>query len=368
MRRALPLLAAVLGVIMLSAVAAVTWLMVVYPNRVPAKGASRTVAIDMPQAGTPGALGAVAAQLTAARLIDRPRVFMLYARVLGAPQRLRFGRRVLVTSQMTVRQLLQRTAAGFGTTPLLITIPEGWNRFDVAHRLADWDVCPAEEFLAQREVPESVRSLDPKATNSEGYLFPDTYWLHDGMRAEQVIERLTGNAHKRLQKLLASEAAAAAALQREFGFGVHEIVTLASIVEREAHVPSEQPLIAGVFLNRLRDPQFRPKRLQADPTVAYGCFVQRELPSCAGFDGKHVTRTMTADPANPFNTYRIEGLPPSPIANPGISALRAVLHPAEHSFLYFVARGDGQHTFSTTLGAHNLAVHRDAAQTDATTP
>lgn len=366
MRRALPWLAAVLGAIVLSAVAAVTWLMVVYPNRVPAKGVSRTVAIDVPQSGTPDALHALAVQLSAAGLLERPRVFMLYARVLGAHERLHFGRRVLVTSHMTVRQLLQRTAAGYGTTPLLITIPEGWNQFDVAHRLAEWDVCAQGDFTAQIGVPEAVRSLDAKATSSEGYLFPDTYWLHDGMRAEQVIERFTGNAHKRIQKLLESEPEAVAGLQRDFGFGVHEIVTLASIVEREARVPTEQPVIAGVFLNRLRDPQFHPKRLQADPTVAYGCFAQPALASCGGFDGKHVTRTMTSDPANPFNTYRIEGLPPGPIANPGISALRAVLHPAEHSFLYFVARGDGQHTFSTTLGAHNLAVHGNPAQTDVT--
>jgi UPF0755 protein len=302
--------------------------------------------------------------LSAAGLLERPRVFTLYARVLGAHERLHFGWRVLVTSHMTVRQLLQRTAAGYGTTPLLITIPEGFNRFDVAHRLAEWDVCSLDDFAAQTGAPEGARALDAKATSSEGYLFPDTYWLHDDMRAEQVIDRLTANAHKRIQKLLESEPEAVAALQRDFGFGVHEIVTLASIVEREAHVPSEQPLIAGVFLNRLRDPEFHPKRLQADPTVAYGCFVQRELSSCAGFDGKHVTRAMTSDAANPFNTYRIEGLPPSPIANPGISALRAVLHPAEHGFLYFVARGDGQHTFSTTLGAHNLAVHGNPAQTD----
>jgi UPF0755 protein len=117
-------------------------------------------------------------------------------------------------------------------------------------------------------------------------------------------------------------------------------------------------VIAGVFLNRLRDPSFHPKRLQADPTVAYGCLLQPELVSCLGFDGKRVTRSMTADPQNLYNTYRIEGLPPSPIANPGLSALRAVLHPAEHGYFYFVARGDGHHSFSASLSEHNQAVQR----------
>jgi UPF0755 protein len=175
------------------------------------------------------------------------------------------------------------------------------------------------------------------------------------MHAEQVIAKLTDNAQRRMNKLFATEAGALARLHDDFGYGRNEIVTLASIVEKEAHVPEEQPMIAGVFLNRLRDPNFRPKRLQADPTVAYGCLLHRELPSCAAFDGRRVTRTMTADAQNPYNTYRIEGLPPTPIANPGISALRAVLHPAEHSYLYFVARGDGHHTFSANLEAHNLA-------------
>ena len=105
-------------------------------------------------------------------------------------------------------------------------------------------------------------------------------------------------------------------------------MTLASIVERKRRRPSEQPVIAGVFVNRLRDPSFMPKRLQADPTVAYGCAVAPELASCAHFDGHLVTRPMLADTTNPYNTYRLDGLPPGPISNPGLSALRAALHPA----------------------------------------
>jgi UPF0755 protein len=293
-------------------------------------------------------------------LVEQPRVFALYARVLGASQRLRTGP-VLLASYMTIRQLLQRVAVGYGSTPVLITIPEGFTRFDVAQRLAEWGVCDAEAFLATNLAGSSLRTFEPQAVTSEGYLFPDTYWLRDGMQPDQALAKLTDNAEKRMNKLFATEDVALTELRETFGYGRHEIVILASIVEKEAHIPSEQPVIAGVFLNRLRNPNFKPKRLQADPTVAYGCFMQRELASCVGFDGKRISRAMTGDPLNTYNTYRLEGLPPTPIANPGISALRAVLHPAEHSYLYFVARGDGHHTFSANLEAHNLATRHETS-------
>lgn len=329
-------------------VGGLAWLVVVYPTQAPAEGASRTVALEIaPSSG----IDAVAEQLHTHTLIEQPRVFALYARVLGAQDRLRAGR-ILVTTRMTVRQLLQRVATGYGPTPLRITIPEGFSRFDVAARLAEWNVCPADAF---------VRATGPASSTGEGYLFPDTYWLMDEMSPSQVVKKLGDNAQRRMHKLFAAEHAALDALQSEFGFGEREVVILASIVEKEAHVPSEQPVIAGVFLNRLRDPSFKPKRLQADPTVAYGCMVQPELESCQGFDGKHVTRTMIADPQNAYNTYRIEGLPPTPIANPGLSALRAVLQPTQHDYFYFVARGDGRHAFSSSLAEHNVAVHGETA-------
>ena len=341
-----------IGCVLLAGLLGLAWLVVMYPNEPPPPRASKTVAIELDEHST---VDSVARQFGSAGLVADTDLFAWYARAMRASDRLRQGR-VLVTAQMTPRQLLQRVATGFGSTQLRITIPEGWNRFDIALRLAEWGVCTREAFLAQvgsTRLPE----LDPAAQNGEGYLFPDTYWLHDDMQPAQVVERLTNNARRRLSMLQAAEAAGFERLRTEFGFGVHEIVILASIVEKEAHVASEQPVIAGVFLNRLRDPQFRPKRLQADPTVAYGCLVM-QLASCSDFDGKRVTRTMTADPENPFNTYRIEGLPPAPIANPGLSALRAVLAPAAHSYLYFVARRDGHHAFSANLADHNLAVQQ----------
>jgi UPF0755 protein len=140
---------------------------------------------------------------------------------------------------------------------------------------------------------------------------------------------------------------------------IRDVVTLASMVEKEAAVDEERPLIASVFLNRLRDPAFHPKRLECDPTASYGCLVAPEkAASCAGFTGK-ATAAIEHDPDNPYSTYTHEGLPPGPIANPGAKALEAVMAPANTRYFYFVAKGDGHSTFSETYEAHSGAV-RDA--------
>jgi UPF0755 protein len=331
---------------------AVGYLVVLYPDE--RGGGSGTVVLSL----EPGSdLRAIADQLGRERVLPQPRTFEWYARVLRADARLKRGR-ILVTRSMSARELLQRIATGYGSAPIKITIPEGWNRFEIASRLAEWGVCAADAFQQAASDPAVLATLGPNATSAEGFFFPDTYWLLDGMAAREVVDRLLENGRKRWTRLRAEEAAGLQQLEQEFGFGVYEIVTLASIVEKEAHMRSEQPLIAGVFLNRLRDPAFRPKRLQADPTVAYGCLLMRELASCASFDGKRVTRVMTADPDNTYNTYRREGLPPGPIANPGLSALRAVLRPAAHGYFYFVAQGGGRHAFTATLKAHSEAVQR----------
>jgi UPF0755 protein len=137
---------------------------------------------------------------------------------------------------------------------------------------------------------------------------------------------------------------------------IRDVVTLASIVEKEAASDDERATIASVFLNRLRDPDFKPKLLQCDPTAAYGCLVAPEkAPSCAGYSGR-VTPAINNDPANPYSTYKREGLPPGPIANPGAKSLEAAMAPATTRFLYFVARGEGHHTFSENYEAHTAAI------------
>jgi UPF0755 protein len=341
------------SVILLACVlaAALGWLMMQYPNR-RGPGHGRVVEIDL----APGNdLTEVAAQLAAAGALAEPQWFALHARLRGATPRLRTGK-VLVYDTMSPRDLLSRIADGYGSAQLRVVIPEGFSRFEIAARLARWGVCERAAFLAASADAALLQELGIRGPSAEGWLFPDTYLLRERIEPRVLIRRFVGNAQKQMSALQVEHAEAFAELGGELGWGMPEVLTLASIVEREAAAPAEQPVIAGVFLNRLRDPAFSPKRLQADPTVAYGCLVMPQLASCTQFDGRQVTRTMLSDPTNPYNTYRLDGLPPGPIANPGLSALRAVLAPSAHDYFYFVAKGGGLHAFSHSLEDHNAAV------------
>lgn len=343
------LLLLVLAVLALMAGAG--WLLMEYPHH-HGPGSGKVVELQLPGGID---LAVVAQELTAQGALREAHWFELYARVRGAQDRLRQGT-VLLYDNMTPIELLQRIARGFGSAQLRIVLPEGFSRFDIAARLERWGVCERTAFLAATEDRALLDELQIAAPSAEGWLFPDTYQLRDDIAPPVLVRRLVANTRRRLEPLLAAHAADLDRLQRELGFGLPQIVTLASIVEKEAKVASEQATIAGVFYNRLRDPKFLPKRLQADPTVSYGCVLHPALASCAGSDGKLITRAMLADPENPYNTYRRDGLPPGPIANPGLRAIAAVLAPEAHDYFYFVASGGGRHRFSHSLGDHHAAV------------
>jgi peptidoglycan lytic transglycosylase G len=219
-----------------------------------------------------------------------------------------------------------------------LVIPEGFNMFDVAAAIESAGLGKRDDFLVvARSETSLVRDLDAQAPSLEGYLFPDTYHF---TRTQSAHDMAAAMVHRFRQ------AAREAGVSQDF----HNIVTMASIVEKETSVPEERPEVAGVFSNRLQKNMV----LATDPTVIYAALLNSR------YRGTIYESDLHFD--SPYNTYRYTGLPPGPIANPGKAALEAALHPASTGYLYFVSDNQGHHRFSRTAGehAHNVAEYRRA--------
>jgi UPF0755 protein len=283
-------------------------------------------------AGT--ALPQIAAQLEQAGVIGDARRFVRLARWREATQKIKAGAYEFSKAATPV-EVLDRLVAG-DVIKIRITIPEGYTLREIAARVAAAGIGPVEQFLQEAADPARIGKLGIPNRSLEGYLFPETYIVTATTTPAEVLRAMVDQFERQLTPGLVAAA-------RARGLDRHGLVTLASIVQKEAGNEAEMPLIAGVFYNRLR----KGMRLQADPTVIYG------IPH---FDG-NLTRRHLETPT-PYNTYTHAGLPPGPIASPGLAALRAVAQPAATQALYFVASGDGRHVFSTTLEAHNRAVQR----------
>ncbi len=218
-----------------------------------------------------------------------------------------------------------------------VTLREGLDRFAVGRifaaegfgRAADWDKLTADA--------EPVRDIAPEAKSLEGYLFPDTYKFNPGTPPKAIVQAMTQNFRKHFGQEM---------IYITTGLTLHQTVTLASIVETEAKLPEERPLVASVYLNRLQ----RHMLLGADPTVIYALKLARR------WDGNIHKADLQID--SPYNTYRFPGLPPGPVANPGLASLRAAAAPAKTNLLYFVARHDGSHAFATNIDEHNRNVQK----------
>lgn len=344
-------LLAVLGLL-----GALGWLFVIYPDSAGPKGDGEEVVVEVAEGMT---LRRLAAELEGKGVLGNARVWSVYMRMRGLDGHLRQGK-IRFRIPMTPEEVARYATTRLGRIQIRILIPEGFSRFEIAERLEEYGICRADEFLAATEDSSLLASYGVEANDAEGYLFPDTYEFDDQSKPRRVVERMLANWTRRYEEL---QEEYAAQLKKLDAWTTHDIITLASVVEKEAAVPSERPRIAGVFWNRLNSKRFLPRRrLQADPTVRYGCIaVPEAAPSCEGYDGR-ITRAMLDDPENPYNTYRHSGLPPGPISNPGKATIAAVIDPEKHDYFYFVARGSGQHHFSKTLRQHNIAVRRYSSQ------
>jgi UPF0755 protein len=290
-------------------------------------------------------------------LIDRPSWFRFYANQRGLAQKIRAGQYTL-SSSLSPRELLDKLVAGVPLEEIAVTIPEGKNLMQVAELLDQAGVCNGVEGLRLMRDPAFARQLSVPDPSLEGYLFPDTYRFRPGTAAAKVLTQLVHHAFDVLAQLKKAHPAGVAMLKRDYKFGDREIVLMASLVEKETAQPKERPLIAGLFLNRLRLPTFVPHRLETDPTIVYGCTVPlKKSAACKKFEGR-IRKIHLTDADNPYNTYTHEGLPPGPIANPGRAALEAVLQPDQTPYLYFVSKNDGTHYFSKTRAEHEAAVNK----------
>jgi UPF0755 protein len=339
----------------LGAFAVSTWFFVLYPSG-EGPGQGHAVEIVVPPDVTPGGLASI---LAGADLVSSPHLFAFWVRATGGTRRIVAGRHLL-TDDASPRDLMARLERRLMRRRTRITFPEGWTRFDIARRLQDKQVVALRDFLDATTDEAFLRELGIAGDSAEGFLFPATYDLELDGDPREVVRTMKREFDRRWDALSRVHSPSLEEVMTSARLGVREIVTLASMIEKESAIDGDRTLVASVFLNRLRDSKFSPKRLECDPTAAYGCLVAPEkAASCAFYSGKP-TASIEHDPNNPYSTYTHEGLPPGPIANPGAKSLEAAMAPATTHYFYFVARADGKSTFSETLGEHASAVHHGA--------
>jgi len=286
--------------------------------------------------------GTVAARLAEQGLIRDAELFRLYVRYQGLDRGLEAGNYELSPS-MTIPQIAERLQQG-RAAEVVVTIPEGWRMEQIAAMLDQKSVLSGQEFLSlAREGDFAYAFLEdrPPGATLEGYLFPDTYRLPAEATGTDLIERMLVNFDRRVTPQMRQDAAAQE-------LSLFQVVTLASIVEREGVVKEELPLIASVYRNRLD----RGMKLDADPTVQYALGFQ---PDTGQWWKRPLRLEEYTQVDSPYNTYLHPGLPPGPICNPGLAAIKAVIYPAQSDYLFFVrddVADDGSHVFAQTLEEH----------------
>ena len=323
----------------------------VYPGR-PAGSKAGQVQVTIPKGAT---LADVIHILKKQGIVSHPTLFRLYVMQKGAAGKLKHGRYRL-SGRMSPRDIVARLVRGPKVELVKVTIPEGKNLLEVSRILADAGLGKYDRLVRLATDPAFARHLGVPGQTLEGYLYPDTYKFRKGSSPKEVLSFMVRRTRKVLTALKKKYPNGAVRLRHRLRFTDREIVIMASIVEKETGKAFERPLVASVYLNRLLFPSFRPKKLEADPTIIYGCTVPKvRSEACKQFKGR-IRYIHLRDKENPYNTYQHEGLPPGPICNPGAGALAAVLHPAKTKYLFFVAKGDGTHKFSATREEHERAV------------
>ncbi len=267
-------------------------------------------------------------------IINQPVKFKILARLKKFDKKIKAGDYRLSPSMTPVKilKIMEKGKVSF----YKVTIPEGYNLKQIASVMAGSGLADQKKFIKVSTDSSYVRQKKIAAKTFEGYLFPDTYFFAKTAPCEEIISIML----KRFQTKITTEMRNRA---KNMNMSIHQIITMASIIEKETGAPFERPIISSVFHNRLK----KGMRLQSDPTVIYG------IKEFNGNITKKNLKTATA-----YNTYVIKGLPPGPIANPGIESIKAALYPAETNFLFFVSKKNRTHEFSTNIRDHNRAVRK----------
>jgi UPF0755 protein len=275
--------------------------------------------------------------LTKKGLLCDTNKFILWAYLTGTASHIKAGEYRFDTP-VSPREILNRLVNG-RTVIHKVTVPEGYNIFQIAKLLSQKGLVDEQRFIEKAFDPEIISSLGVQAPSLEGYLYPDTYHLRWEMCEDGILRTMVNRFHNIYKDEFHKRA-------KEIGLSQKAVVTLASLIEKETSVPQERPLISAVLQKRLESGM----RLECDPTVIYGLILHQH----DTFEGNITKEDLNTK--TPYNTYLIRGLPPGPIANPGESAIHAVLYPAKTEYLYFVSRNDGTHHFSKNWREHNRAV------------
>ncbi len=279
-------------------------------------------------------LSVIAKNLKNESIISNKIYFKLFVKYTKAEKKLQAGEYILSAAN-SPEQILDIFVKG-KVKLYRITLPEGLNINEIASLVETGNFCRKEEFIALCHDKPFILSFGITAASLEGYLFPDTYFFPKNTSCQALIKNMVSHFNTIFTKEWQEQA-------KEMGFSVHDIVILASIIEKETGDAQERPLISSVFHNRLK----KNMRLESDPTVIYGI---------ENFDGNIKRKHLTM--VTPYNTYQIKGLPSGPIANPGALSLLAALNPAHTEYLFFVSKKDTTHQFSKTMHDHNQAVEQ----------
>ncbi|HEY7284627.1 MAG TPA: endolytic transglycosylase MltG [Vicinamibacterales bacterium] len=294
--------------------------------------------VDIPAGAGSRAIGD---RLAAAGVVRDPWTFRVALYLSRQGRHLKAGE-YRFDSAMTPEQVIDKIARG-DVYVIPVTFPEGLTIAEMARIFEDHGLGTASSFVDAAKDISQIRDLDPLAKNLEGYLFPETYSLSRQTDAPRLVHQMVAG----FEHALSPEIRAAAAARH---LSIRQLVTLASIVEKETARAEERPVVAAVYSNRLRVGM----PLQCDPTVIYA------LTRARRYDGNIHKADLSFD--SPYNTYRYPGLPPGPIASPGRASLEAAANPATADFLYFVSRNDGSHEFARTLDEHNRNVQKYQVQ------